>query len=104
MPGYGKPDLKARYKRSSPRQLNGAQRALPRICAQHNLIRRIVKNEALVTEFKIISKTNNIIAALLYMEDITNKKIVDDYRRVDSLNIDYISGSGMLEQLIEDKS
>lgn len=86
--------------------VNGAQEGFTEnLRTNITLIRRIVKNEALVTEFKIISKTNNIIAALLYMEDITNKKIVDEIkRRVDSLNIDYISGSGMLEQLIEDKS
>jgi len=69
------------------------------------LVRRIVKNESLVTEFKIISKTNNILAALLYIEDIVNKKLVEEVkRRVNNLNVDYIAGSGMLEQLIEDKS
>lgn len=86
--------------------VNGAQEGFTEnLRTNITLIRRIVKNEALVTEFKIISKTNNILAALLYMEDITNKKIVEEIkRRVDSLNIDYISGSGMLEQLIEDKN
>ena len=86
--------------------VNGAQEGFTEnLRTNITLIRRIIKNEALVTEFKIISKTNNIFAALLYMNDITNKKIVDEIkRRVDSLNIDYISGSGMLEQLIEDKS
>lgn len=86
--------------------VNGAQEGFTEnLRTNITLIRRIVKNEDLITEFKIISKTNNILAALLYMDDITNKKIVDEIkRRVDSLNIDYISGSGMLEQLIEDKS
>lgn len=86
--------------------VNGAQEGFTEnLRTNITLIRRIVKNEALVTEFKIISKTNNIIAALLYINDITNRKIVEEIkRRVDSLDIDYISGSGMLEQLIEDKN
>lgn len=86
--------------------VNGAQEGFTEnLRTNITLIRRIVKNEALVTEFKIISKTNNILAALLYLDDITNKKIVEEVkRRINSLDIDYISGSGMLEQLIEDKN
>ena len=101
--GYEKRDISVP---STETVVNGAQEGFTEnLRTNITLIRRIVKNEALVTEFKIISKTNNILAALLYMEDITNKKVVEEIkRRVDSLNIDYISGSGMLEQLIEDKS
>ncbi len=86
--------------------VNGAQEGFTEnLRTNITLIRRIVKNEALITEFKIISKTNNTFAALLYMDDITNKRMVDEVkRRIDSLAIDYISGSGMLEQLIEDKN
>lgn len=69
------------------------------------LVRRIIKNEDLITEFKIISKANNIPAALLYIDGITNPRIIKEIkRRVNSLDVEYISGSGMLEQLIEDKS
>jgi spore germination protein KA len=68
------------------------------------LVRRIIKNEDLVTEFHFISKTNNFLCAVMYVEGITNPKIVEEVkRRIKSLDIDYISGSGMLEQLIEDK-
>ena len=101
--GYEKRDISVP---STETVVNGAQEGFTEnLRTNITLIRRIVKNEALVTEFKIISKTNNILAALLYMNDITNKKIVEEVkRRINSLNIDYISGSGMLEQLIEDKS
>ncbi len=69
------------------------------------LVRRIVKNENLITEFRSTSKTNNFMSAILYMEGLTNPKIVDEVkRRVESLDVDFISGSGMLEQLIEDKT
>lgn len=66
------------------------------------LIRRIVKNEDLITEFMIVSKTNNYLAAVLYMDGVANPKIIKEVkRRVESLDVDYIAGSGMLEQLIE---
>ncbi|NLX64756.1 MAG: spore germination protein [Clostridiaceae bacterium] len=86
--------------------INGSQEAFTEnLRTNITLIRRIVKNESLITEFMIISKTNNILAALLYIDDITNKRIVEEVkRRVEGLDIDYIAGSGMLEQLIEDKS
>ncbi|MCX7772773.1 MAG: spore germination protein [Clostridia bacterium] len=68
------------------------------------LVRRIVKNENLITEFHDISKTNNALCALMYMEGFTNKRIVDEVRkRITNLDVDYIAGNGMLEQLIEDK-
>ena len=67
-------------------------------------VRRIVKSENLVTEFEFISKKNNFLCAIMYMEGIANRKVVDEVkRRIKSLDVDYISGSGMLEQLIEDK-
>ncbi|NMA65538.1 MAG: spore germination protein [Clostridiaceae bacterium] len=67
-------------------------------------IRRIVKSENLITEFEFISKKNNFLCAIMYMEGIANRKIVDEVkRRIKNLDVDYISGSGMLEQLIEDK-
>lgn len=69
------------------------------------LIRRIIKSEDLITEFKTVSKKNNTLTALLYMEGITNPRIIKEVkRRIENLNVDYIMGSGMLEQLIEDKS
>ncbi len=69
------------------------------------LVRRIVKNENLITEFHTISKTNNYMTALLYLIDVVNLDLLYEVqRRIDSLKIDYISGNGMLEQLIEDKT
>ncbi|HBR03675.1 MAG TPA: spore germination protein, partial [Ruminiclostridium sp.] len=67
-------------------------------------IRRIIKNEDLLTEFHFVSKTNNFLCAMMYIEGIANPRIVEEVkRRIKNLDIDYISGSGMLEQLIEDK-
>jgi spore germination protein KA len=69
------------------------------------LVRRIVKNENLITEFFTVSKTNNYMTAMLYLFDVVNQDLLNEVkRRINSLEIDYISGNGMLEQLIEDKN
>lgn len=67
------------------------------------LIRRIIRNKNLVTEMLPVGKTNNMTCALLYIKDITNPKIVKEVkRRINSLDIDFISADGVLDQLIED--
>lgn len=69
------------------------------------LIRRIVKNENLITEFFTVSKTNNYTIGMLYLMDVVNQDLLNEVkRRISSLEIDYIAGNGMLEQLIEDKN
>jgi spore germination protein KA len=67
------------------------------------LIRRIVKNKNLVTEIMPIDKTNKTNCAVLYIKGIANPTIIKEVkRRIKNLNIDFIAGSGMLEELIAD--
>ncbi|HEY9059292.1 MAG TPA: spore germination protein [Pseudobacteroides sp.] len=67
------------------------------------LLRRIIKNEKLITEVIPVGKLNKINCAILYIEGVTNPKIVREVRRrIKGINIDFIEGNGMLEQLIED--
>jgi spore germination protein KA len=67
------------------------------------LLRRIIKNEKLITEIIPVGKLNKVNCAILYIEGVTNPKIVKEVRRrVKDINIDFIEGNGMLEQLIED--
>ena len=67
------------------------------------LLRRIVKNPKLITEIIPVGKENRINSAMLYIEGIANPKIVREVRRrISNINIDFIEGNGMLEQLIED--
>lgn len=67
------------------------------------LVRRIIRNKDLVTEMLPMGKTDNLLCAILYVEGITNPKIVEEVkRRIKSLNIDFIPGNGGFEQLIED--
>ena len=67
------------------------------------LIRRIVKNSSLVNEIVPIGKENNSCCGILYIEGITNPKIIKEVkRRIANLEVGFIHGDGMLEQLIED--
>ncbi len=67
------------------------------------LIRKIVKNKDLTTEILPIGGQNNNLCAIMYLNGIVNPAIVQEVkRRINSLKADYIAGSGMLEQFIED--
>jgi spore germination protein KA len=67
------------------------------------LVRRIIRNQNLVTEMLPVGKTNHNTCGLLYMKEIANPKIIDEVkRRINSIDIDYIPSSGTLDQLIED--
>ncbi|MEN6313880.1 MAG: spore germination protein [Clostridiaceae bacterium] len=67
------------------------------------LIRRILKNRALTTEFYDVGKRNNAKCAVLYLKDLTNPAIVNEVaRRIKSIDTDLIMGVGILEQFIED--
>ncbi|HZK34792.1 MAG TPA: spore germination protein [Bacillota bacterium] len=67
------------------------------------LVRKIIKNKNLITEMLPIGKTNNSDCGIMYIDGIANTKIVDEVkRRIKSIDIDFIMGSGMLNQLIED--
>lgn len=68
------------------------------------LLRRIVKNRKLITEIIPVGKANKVNSAILYIEGITNPNIVKEVRRrIKNIDIDFVEGNGMLEQLIEDK-
>jgi spore germination protein KA len=67
------------------------------------LLRRIVKNKALTTEFIDVGDRNNAKCAVIYLEGLINPAIVKEIvRRVKSIRTDFIMGDGILEQYIED--
>ena len=67
------------------------------------LIRRIVKNHHLVSEILPLGKTNHSFCAVMYVDGISNPKVIKEVkRRINSLDTDYIQSGGVLEQLIED--
>ncbi|MDI6710182.1 MAG: spore germination protein [Bacillota bacterium] len=67
------------------------------------LVRKILRDPALVTEFVKIGKMSTAQAAVMYMDSIANPEIVTEVkRRLQSVRSDLVSESGLIEQLIED--
>ncbi len=67
------------------------------------LIRRIIKNRDLSTEFLKIGARNHNQCAVMYIDGLINPVIVEEIkRRINGLDTDFISGSGILEQFIEE--
>lgn len=67
------------------------------------LIRRIIKNENLVTEMLPVGNTNHSNCAVIYLKSIANPEVVQEVKkRLQSINTDFIMGDGMIEQFIED--
>lgn len=69
------------------------------------LIRRIVKNENLVTEMMLIGTTSHENCAVLYVDGIANMQVVEEVKkRLKSIKAGLVLGDGMIEQLIEDNT
>ncbi|MBM7583147.1 spore germination protein KA [Caldicoprobacter guelmensis] len=68
-----------------------------------SLLRRIIKNEKLITEMLPVGDKNKINCALVYLEDTADPELVKEVkRRIRNIRHDFVESSGMLEQLIED--
>ncbi|NMA14516.1 MAG: spore germination protein, partial [Clostridia bacterium] len=68
-----------------------------------SLLRRIIRNENLVTEFITVGVRNNNNAALMYLKDLANPQLVAEVKkRISAIKVDYIPEAGILEELIED--
>lgn len=86
--------------------VTGAQEAFnENLRTNVSLVRKIIKNADLTTEFLNMGERNQNQCAIMYLNGLTNPAIIDEVkRRISSLEIDYNAGDGMLEQLIEDNS
>lgn len=92
----GKPDNESTVK--------GAQEAFSEsIRTNTTLIRKIVRSPDLVTEFIPIGEINRNPCGVMYLKGLTNPGLVEEVkRRISLLKSDFLYGSGMLEQMIED--
>lgn len=84
--------------------IKGAQEAFSEsIRTNTTLIRRIVRSPDLVTEFIQIGTINRNPCGVMYIKGLTNPALVEEVkRRIGSLSSDFLYGSGMVEQMIED--
>jgi len=69
------------------------------------LVRKIIKSPNLTTEFFKLGRRSKTLCAIMYIKGLVNPALVDEVkRRLDGIDTDFLCNSGMLEQLIEDKS
>ncbi|MHC6178982.1 spore germination protein [Clostridium sp. JNZ X4-2] len=69
------------------------------------LIRKLIRNKDLITEKLRVGDSNNNECAIMYIDGIINPAIVKEVkRRISSIKTDFISGSGMLGEYIEDNT
>jgi spore germination protein KA len=67
------------------------------------LLRKIIKNENLTTEFMVVGKRSQTNVAVMYLRDLANPSLVAEVkRRIKSIKTDYVLDSGIIEQFIED--
>lgn len=84
--------------------IQGSQEAfVENIRNNTGLIRKIINNENLVMESFEIGKVTNTQVVVCYMKNITNDDLVAEVKyRIQNLDIDYITSTGELQQLIKD--
>jgi len=67
------------------------------------LLRKIIRSEKLYTEMIGVGKRFRSDVAVMYMVDLADPELVKEVkRRVSSIEVDFITDTGMLEQYIED--
>lgn len=67
------------------------------------LIRKLIKNNNLTTEFIKVGNVNKQLCAIMSIKGITNPAIVEEVkRRIKNIKSDMVLGDGVLEQFIED--
>lgn len=68
-----------------------------------SLLRRYINNENLVIESTSLGNISKTSCAICYLKNVANSDLVAEVKyRINNLNIDYITSSGQLEQLIQD--
>ena len=68
-------------------------------------VRRRLKTPNLWVETKKIGRQGHTLVAIMYVQDIVDDRTVQEVKeRLDRIDIDFISGSGEIEQLIQDEN
>ena len=68
------------------------------------LIRKIIRSKDLITEIRPIGKGGQISCAMLYVDGIVNPRVVREMkRRLDNINVNITIGTGIVNELIEER-
>ncbi len=86
--------------------LRGPQEAFNELLRTNSAqIRKRLKDEDLIVEDISVGRISKTPCSMLYIKDIANERLVDEVkRRLESIQVDYMLDSGVLEQLIEDST
>ena len=69
------------------------------------LVRKRLRNDAVVTEMLKIGRMTKTDCALMYIKGVANPKLIKEVkRRLEAIKIDFVTDSGILQQLIEDNA
>lgn len=84
--------------------VRGSQEAfVENIRTNTSILRRLINNENLIIETLSVGKITKTSVAVCFMNNITNTSLLNEVkRRINNLDIDYLTSSGQLEQLIQD--
>ncbi len=86
--------------------LTGPQEAFcEKVMTNIGLVRKILKDPNLIAEKITVGDLSNTPCALMYINGITNNKLVEEAkRRLTEIDVDYIFSSADVEMLIEDST
>lgn len=67
------------------------------------MLKRKIKDSSLSIEYSVIGRRSKTPLALVYIDNIVDKNILNDVKeRIKMIDVDFVSGTGMIEQYIED--
>lgn len=86
--------------------IRGSQEAfVEKLRTNTSMLRRFINNENLIIENSSVGKVSNTKIAVCYIKNIANNDLVAEVKyRINNLEIDSITSSGQLEQLIQDNN
>ncbi|MHB8917003.1 MAG: spore germination protein [Desulfocucumaceae bacterium] len=94
--GVGRPDIE--------QTITGPQESfVESLRVNTALVRKIIRSPDLYTEFLKVGKRFPSDVAVMYLKSLANPDLVAEVKkRISSLNVDFLTDTGMLEQLVED--
>lgn len=89
---------------TTEQSVRGAQNAFTEVLRVNTaLIRTMLHSSDLITEMLSVGRRGHLNCAVMYLKSVANPKLIAEVkRRIESINVDFINDSGILEQFIVD--
>lgn len=70
-----------------------------------SMIKRLIKDNNLSIESHVVGKRSQTRVSVMYLNDIADREIINELnRRIEAVDVDFITAAAMLEQFLEEKS